>query len=127
MGLLRTLCLALLLEDAVTLQLATCAASRLPASRVAGVARAALVTMCDAAPEEAAPEAEAAPVEAAAPSAKKAKTPLEELEAGMEVEGKIRSVMSYGAFVDIGAETYALLHVSEISNEFIKDASEKLT
>jgi len=29
--------------------------------------------------------------------------------------------------VDIGAETDALLHVSEISNEFIKDASEKLT
>jgi len=70
--------------------------------------------------------AEAAPVEEAAP-AKKGKTPLEELEAGMEVEGIIRSVQSYGAFVDIGAATDALLHVSEISNEFIKDATEKLT
>jgi ribosomal protein S1 len=80
--------------------------------------------MCDATVEaEAAPEVvaeEAAPV-------KKAKTPLEELEIGQEVDGKIRSVMSYGAFIDIGAATDALLHVSEISNEFIKDATEKLT
>lgn len=53
--------------------------------------------------------------------------PLEELEVGAEVEGKIRSVMSYGAFVDIGAATDGLLHVSEISNEFIQDANEKLT
>jgi len=63
---------------------------------------------------------------AAAPR-KSAKTPLEELEAGVEVEGKIRSVMSYGAFVDIGATTDGLLHVSEICNEFVKDATEKLT
>ena len=46
---------------------------------------------------------------------------------GAEVVGKIKSVMSYGAFVDIGASTDGLLHVSEISNEFIKDATEKLT
>jgi len=81
--------------------------------------------------------AEAAPVEAAAEAPaeeapkprreRKAKTPLAELEAGAEVEGKIRSVMAYGAFVDIGAATDGLLHVSEICNEFIKDANEKLT
>ena len=68
------------------------------------------------------------------PSEKKAgkkgkenKTPLEDLVVGAEVVGKIKSVMSYGAFVDIGASTDGLLHVSEISNEFIKDATEKLT
>jgi ribosomal protein S1 len=92
--------------------------------------------LCDAA-EEPAAVAEAAAVveEAAAPEAaeaqprrsKASKTPLEELEAGAEVEGKIRSVMPYGAFVDVGAATDGLLHVSEISNEFIKDATEKLT
>ena len=81
-----------------SLQLPACctAASRLPASRVAGVARTA-VCMCDAPAEEAA----AAPVEAAAEEApkkaKKAKVPIEELEVGQELTGKIRSVMSYGA------------------------------
>lgn len=72
------------------------------------------------------PPEEAAPVEAVE-TPKPKKTPLEELEVGGEVQGKIRSVMSYGAFVDIGASTDALLHVSEISNEFVKDATEKLT
>jgi len=87
--------------------------------------------MCDAGDAVAA--AEAAPAEASAAEApaarapKKGKTPLEELVVGAEVEGKIRSVMAYGAFVDIGATTDGLLHVSEISNEFVKDATEKLT
>ena len=109
--------------------------SRLPASRVVNSARFAQVCLCDAgdaAPAEAAAEAAPAPeAEAAAEAPKKKpranKTPLEELEVGQEMEGKIRSVMSYGAFVDVGAATDALLHVSEISNEFVKDATEKLT
>lgn len=42
------------------------------------------------------------------------------------VTGTIRSVMTYGAFVDIGASTDGLLHVSEISNEFVQDANDKL-
>lgn len=112
-------------------------------SRVA-VSRA-VVALCDvpeAAPAEAAP-AEAAPAEVvatavaeeAAPEAaskprrraKADKKPIEDLEVGAEVEGKIRSVMSYGAFVDVGATTDGLLHVSEISNDFVQDATEKLT
>jgi len=79
--------------------------------------------------EEGATPAEMAAQEPAAKKtdAKKKKTPLEELSVGQEVEGKVRSVMSYGAFVDVGAVTDGLLHVSEISNEFVQDANEKLT
>ena len=105
---LRALVLALSLLAAEALFQPACCASRLSVSRVA-VRRAALC-MCDA--EAAEPVAEAAPVEAAEAPAeeapkprreRKAKTPLTELEAGAEVEGKIRSVMTDGAFVDIGA------------------------
>jgi len=86
------------------------------------------VRLCDAAVEDAAEVAPAPVAEAPpAPKAKAEKTPLEDLQVGAEVEGTIRSVQSYGAFVDIGAATDALLHVSEISNEFIKDATEKLS
>jgi len=125
-----TLTLALTLLAAEALYQPACCTSRLTQSRVA-VRRAALC-MCEAAVEEPAAAEEAAPVEAAAEAPaprreRKAKTPLTELEVGAEVEGKIRSVMSYGAFVDIGAATDGLLHVSEICNEFIKDANEKLT
>jgi hypothetical protein len=69
-----------------------------------------------------------------APEPTVAKTPLEELVDGAKVVGKITSVMSYGAFVDIGAAVEGLLHVSEISNvdatlegrdRPIRDATEK--
>ena len=96
--------------------------SRMPAVRSAPASRAALF-MCDA-PEE--PAAEAAPVAEKPPPRKSSGTPLEELVVGGDVTGKIRSVMTYGAFVDIGAATDALLHVSEITNEFVQDANEKL-
>jgi hypothetical protein len=71
-----------------------------------------------------------------APEPTVTKTPLEELVDGAKVEGKITSVMSYGAFVDIGAAVEGLLHVSEISNvdatlegrdRPIRDATEKFT
>jgi len=76
-----------------------------------------------------------APIESAAadedagaqPAGKPRRSQLEDLSEGEVVEGKIRSVMTYGAFVDIGASTDGLLHVSEISNEFVKDANEKLS
>jgi small subunit ribosomal protein S1 len=58
---------------------------------------------------------------------KKPRTAIEDLKVGDEVEGKIKSVLTYGAFVDINANTDALLHVSEISNEFVEDATAKLT
>jgi len=54
------------------------------------------------------------------------KKPLSDLEVGVELEGTVRSVMAYGAFVDIGYVTDGLLHVSEICQEFVKDANDKL-
>lgn len=53
-------------------------------------------------------------------------TPLSELEMGQEVTGTVKTIMSFGAFVDIGAQADALLHVSEICNEFVSDVNEKL-
>lgn len=53
-----------------------------------------------------------------------AKKPLAELEVGSTVEGTIRSVQSYGAFVDLGYVTDGLLHVSQMADTFVKDASE---
>jgi hypothetical protein len=49
-----------------------------------------------------------------APEPTVTKTPLEELVDGAKVEGKITSVMSYGAFVDIGAAVEGLLHAPEL-------------
>jgi len=54
------------------------------------------------------------------------KTPLEQLRVGLRVEGKIAQVLAYGAFVDIGAEKNALLHKSDISTDFVEDATQKL-
>jgi len=46
--------------------------------------------------------------------AKKNKKPLSEYSVGSTVEGKIINIMPYGAFVDIGATTDGLVHVSHV-------------
>mmetsp|Transcript_13248 Transcript_13248/g.19636 ORF Transcript_13248/g.19636 Transcript_13248/m.19636 type:complete len:114 (+) Transcript_13248:511-852(+) len=46
-------------------------------------------------------------------------TPLSELEVGAEVEATVKTTTSYGAFIDIGAETDALLHVSRLSSRLV--------
>lgn len=81
--------------------------SRLGASRVASLSRTPLC-MCDAAdapaPAGAVDESPAVEEQSSTPRRQRpAKTALADLEVGSEVEGKIRSVMTYGAFVDIGA------------------------
>lgn len=45
---------------------------------------------------------------------------FDDLKAGMELEGTVRNVVDFGAFVDIGVKTDGLVHVSELSNRFIK-------
>ena len=52
---------------------------------------------------------------------------IEDLTVGMKLEGTVRNVASFGAFVDIGLKNDALIHISKMSKEFIKDASEVLS
>jgi protein Tex len=46
---------------------------------------------------------------------------FEDLKEGMIVTGKIKNVVDFGAFVDIGIKETALLHLSEMSDHFVKD------
>ena len=38
----------------------------------------------------------------------------------MELKGTVRNVIDFGAFVDIGVHQDGLVHISEMSNKFIK-------
>ncbi|MDR1024273.1 MAG: helix-hairpin-helix domain-containing protein [Treponema sp.] len=46
---------------------------------------------------------------------------FEDLAEGMTVTGKIKNVVDFGAFVDLGIKETALVHISELSDHFIKD------
>jgi len=51
---------------------------------------------------------------------------FEDLREGMKVTGKVKNVVDFGAFVDIGIKESALVHVSELSLRFVKDPMEVL-
>jgi uncharacterized protein len=51
-------------------------------------------------------------------------TEIEHVKEGMVLEGIVTNVTAFGAFVDIGVHQDGLIHVSELSNRFIKDPSE---
>lgn len=51
---------------------------------------------------------------------------IDDLEVGMELKGTVRNVVDFGAFVDIGVKNDGLVHISEISDKFIKHPSEVL-
>ena len=52
---------------------------------------------------------------------------LEDLKPGMELKGTVRNVVDFGAFVDIGVHQDGLVHISQITNRFIKHPSEALS
>lgn len=51
---------------------------------------------------------------------------LEDLKEGMVFTGTVRNVVDFGAFVDIGVHQDGLVHISQISDSFIKHPSEVL-
>lgn len=51
---------------------------------------------------------------------------LEDLRPGMRVKGKVKNVVDFGAFVDIGIKENALIHVSEMAEHFVKNPMEVL-
>ena len=51
---------------------------------------------------------------------------LEDLSIGMELEGVVRNVIDFGAFIDIGLKNDGLVHISQISEDYIKHPNEVL-
>lgn len=52
---------------------------------------------------------------------------IEDLKPGMQLEGTVRNVVDFGAFVDIGLKNDGLVHISKISNERIRHPLDKLS
>ena len=46
---------------------------------------------------------------------------IDDLKPGMKLQGTVRNVVDFGAFVDIGVKHDGLVHVSKMSKQFIKD------
>ena len=51
---------------------------------------------------------------------------MEDLKPGMELKGTVRNVIDFGAFIDVGVHQDGLVHISQISNNYIKHPSEVL-
>ena len=49
---------------------------------------------------------------------------INDLQPGMQLKGTVRNVVDFGCFVDIGVHHDGLLHISEMSDKFIKHPSE---
>lgn len=49
---------------------------------------------------------------------------LKDLEIGAEVDAKVKTITSYGAFLDIGAKSDALVHVSRLSDDFVANVED---
>ena len=49
---------------------------------------------------------------------------IEDLKKGMKLQGTVRNVVDFGAFVDIGLHNDGLVHISKMTDKFIKHPSE---
>jgi CRISPR-associated protein Csm5 len=63
------------------------------------------------------------PAEAPRPTVVEGKEPrrIEDLQPGMVLEGTVRRIVSYGAFVDIGVRRDGLVHISELTEGWVED------
>ena len=52
---------------------------------------------------------------------------IDNLTLGMKLEGTVRNVVDFGAFIDIGLHSDGLVHISKITNKYIKHPSEVLS
>ena len=46
---------------------------------------------------------------------------IEDLKAGMQLEGTVRNVVDFGAFVDIGVKQDGLVHLSKLSEKYVSN------
>lgn len=58
------------------------------------------------------------------PLLKKGIMTLDDLEKGMELQGTVRNVVDFGAFIDVGVKEDGLVHISKLANRFIKHPME---
>ncbi len=61
-----------------------------------------------------------------APTLRKDIMSISDLKSGMEITGTVRNVVDFGAFIDIGVHQDGLVHISEITEKYIKHPSEVL-
>lgn len=61
-----------------------------------------------------------------APIMQKGVLQFEDLKEGMKVTGKIKNVVDFGAFVDIGLHETGLIHISELSDSYVSDPMDVL-
>ena len=52
---------------------------------------------------------------------------IDDLKLGMKLQGTVRNVIDFGAFIDIGLHNDGLVHISKISNNYIKHPSDVLS
>ncbi|QHS24589.1 RNA-binding transcriptional accessory protein [Virgibacillus sp. MSP4-1] len=55
------------------------------------------------------------------PILKKDVLSMDDLKPGMELQGTVRNVVDFGAFVDVGVKQDGLVHISKLSNKFVKN------
>ncbi|MFC0472368.1 Tex family protein [Halalkalibacter kiskunsagensis] len=65
--------------------------------------------------------------EVAKPLLKQGVLKMEDLQIGMELQGTVRNVIDFGAFVDIGVKQDGLVHISKLTNRFVKHPLEVVT
>ena len=51
---------------------------------------------------------------------------IKDLKSGMDLDGTVRNVIDFGAFIDIGVHQDGLVHISQICDKYIKHPSEVL-